>query len=52
MLSVKEVAILVNVHPRTILRWIKSNKLKATQIGRNYKISKEEVEYILTNGLR
>ena len=35
---------MLNVHPNTILRWIKSGKLPASQIGKQYRIPREAIE--------
>lgn len=49
-LSVKEVAILLNVSDRTIRLWIDEEKLIAFKIGKLWRIRKEElVEYVLMN---
>lgn len=45
--SVEKVAEMLDVHPQTIRRWIKSGKLKATKPGQSYKIRKEDLEELL-----
>ena len=35
---------MLNVHPNTILRWIKSGKLSASQIGKQYRIPRKAIE--------
>ena len=35
---------MLSVHPNTILRWIKSGKLAASQIGKQYRIPREAIE--------
>ena len=51
MLSVYEVAEQLGVHFRTIIRWIKEGKLKGVKVGKQWKISKEELERVKNNGL-
>ena len=43
-LSTEEAAQLINVHPNTIVRWIKSGKLPSSKIGREYRIPREAIE--------
>ena len=42
--SLKEVASILGVHPETIRRAVKAGKLKAAKIGKDYRISKPELE--------
>ena len=42
--SLKDSAIIFDVHPDTLRRAIKSGKLKAAKIGKDYRISKFELE--------
>jgi len=42
--SLKEVADILNVHSETVRRLIKVGKLKAAKIGKDYRISKPELE--------
>ena len=44
VLSIKDAATILDVHPDTIRRAIKAGKLKAAQIGRDYKIAKSELD--------
>ena len=45
MLSVKEVASLLNVEPRTVRKWIVDGKLVAYQFGdRGYSIEEKDLE--------
>jgi len=49
--SLKEVADILNVHSETVRRLIKAGKLKAAKIGKDYRISKPELErYFHTMG--
>jgi excisionase family DNA binding protein len=43
-LSLKDSASILGVHPDTIRRAIKTGKLKAAKIGRDYRIAKSELE--------
>lgn len=43
-LTTDQAAKLLNVHPNTILRWIKAGKLPTTQIGKQYRIPREAIE--------
>jgi excisionase family DNA binding protein len=44
VLSIKDAATILDVHPDTIRRAIKAGKLKAAKIGRDYKIAKSELD--------
>lgn len=52
MLSLKEAAQKLGVHWKTVRNWILNGQIKATKLGSYWKISEEEVEYILQNGTR
>ena len=43
-LNTDEAAKMLNVHPNTILRWIKSGKLPSSKIGSQYRIPREAIE--------
>jgi len=44
----KQIAEKLNVHPRTIRRWIREGRLRAIQPGpRTYRIAKEDFESFL-----
>lgn len=43
-LTTEQAAKLLNVHPNTILRWIKGGKLPSSQIGQQYRIPREAIE--------
>jgi len=42
--SIEEVAKMLKVAYLTVYRWIKANKLKAIKAGKQYRISKQELE--------
>lgn len=44
LLSVKQVAFILKVHPLTIRRYINEKKLKAVRVGGNVRIEEIEVE--------
>lgn len=52
LFTIKETAQILNVHWKTVYRWILEKSINATQIGRAYKISEEEINFIRNNGLR
>ena len=43
-LTTEQAANLLNVHPNTILRWIKTGKLPSSKIGQQYRIPRESIE--------
>lgn len=43
-LSVREVALLWSVHPRTIRNWIQKGVLPAAKLGRQVRIARSEIE--------
>lgn len=45
--STDEVAEMFNVSPKAVRDWIKSGKLSAYKIGKNYKISQENLDIFL-----
>ena len=42
--TVEEAANICDVHPETVRRWIRADKLKAAKIGTEYRISRAELE--------
>lgn len=52
MLSVKEVSERLGIHEKTVYIWAKQGKIKSIRMGKLYKITEEEVEYIKKNGTR
>jgi excisionase family DNA binding protein len=51
ILTSEQVAKLLQVHPFTVLKFIKNGKLKASKIGRVYRIRRSEVERFLDSNL-
>lgn len=52
MLETKKVANELGVNPKTVWLWIKQGRIKAIRLGKNFKVSEEELDYIKKNGLR
>jgi excisionase family DNA binding protein len=50
MYSIIEAALALNVHKDTVRRLIKRGEMQASQIGRQYRIPRSEVEKHLTGG--
>ena len=46
-LSVKEIADLLRVHPKTVRRWIEAGTLPATQMGRAWRIKRSDLKACL-----
>lgn len=49
MYTVKEISELMQVHPLTVIRWIKGGKLQGLKVGgskSHYRITKSEVDRI------
>jgi excisionase family DNA binding protein len=44
LLSVKQAAFILRVHPLTVRRYIKSKKLKAVKVGGNIRIEEESLQ--------
>lgn len=44
MLTSKEVAEKLSVHPSTVRRWIREGKIESIRFGRDYKIPEEALE--------
>lgn len=44
LLSVKQAAFILKVHPLSIRRYIKEKKLKAVKVGGNVRITEEELQ--------
>lgn len=43
-LSVKEVAALFRIDPKTVRRWIKAGTLPATRLGRDWRIARADLK--------
>lgn len=44
LLTVKQVAIILKIHPLTVRRYINEGKLKAVKIGGNVRVSQQELK--------
>jgi excisionase family DNA binding protein len=49
LLTITEVAALLRVKPKTVYRWIRSNKLRAFKLLAKWKIAMVDLEYFLKN---
>lgn len=47
ILTSDQVAKILQIHPLTVLRYIKEGKLKAIKLGRVYRIRESEIEKFL-----
>ncbi len=47
ILTAEQVAQILQVHPFTVLKFIKQGKLKASKLGRVYRIRKSDVDFFL-----
>lgn len=46
-LSVDDIAKELNIHPDTVRGWIRERKLRATKLGRDYRIKREDLDKFL-----
>jgi excisionase family DNA binding protein len=46
----QEVAELLKISYMTVFRWIRAGKMKAYKLGKQYRISKEELDKFLEEG--
>lgn len=46
MYTIKQAAEIFQVHYRTILNWIKAEKIKAVKVSRTIRITEEEIERV------
>ncbi len=42
--AINELSIILNLHPKTILRFIKEGKIKANKIGRTWRVTEDELK--------
>ena len=49
--TLKEVCEALGVHRNTFLRWIGAGKVKAIQLGRDWRIPKSEIDRICSSGV-
>ena len=47
--TVQEIAEMLKVSEMTVIRWIKSNKLKASKLGGQFRIKKQDLEDFVNN---
>lgn len=47
LLTVADVATYVNRHPKTVHRWIKSSRLRATRAGGQWRVHPDDLERFL-----
>jgi excisionase family DNA binding protein len=50
-MSVKEVSVILGLHYNTILKYISLGLIHAVRIGKSYRISKEELDRIMHDGI-
>ena len=50
--TIKELALIFNVHKMTVNRWIVSGQIKASKVGRSWQVKESEVKHVTENGLR
>ena len=50
--TIKELALIFNVHKMTVNRWIVSGQMKASKVGRSWQVKESEVKHVTENGLR
>ena len=46
LLTVADVAFLFQVHKNTVYNWIHSGKLQAFKVGRDWRIRKEDLQFL------
>ena len=51
MLSIKEVALELNLNPMTVFRYIQKGKINAVKVGRDWRIAPDELERIKKEGI-
>ncbi len=52
--TVERASEMLNVHPQTVRRWLRTGQIQGTMLSRQagYRIRLSEVEHVLTEGLR
>ncbi len=52
--TVERAAELLEVHPQTVRRWLRTGQIQGTMLSRQagYRIRMSEVDYVLNEGLR
>lgn len=49
--SLQEIADIIGVHRRSVYNWKKDGKIKATKIGKEYRVTAAELNRILKEGV-
>ena len=44
LLTTEEIAAILSVHPRTVMRWLREGKLKGLKVGRLWRVRLEDLE--------
>ena len=50
LLTVQQVAIRLQVHPETILRWLRRNQLQGLKVGKQWRIKQDQLQTFLDKG--
>lgn len=50
--SVNEVSEILQVTPRSVYRWIREQKMKASKIGRNWRVTHQDLKAFIEKGTR
>ena len=50
VLTAEEAAGILRVHQNTLKKWLRDGKMKGLQIGREWRISKAEIDRLLSGG--
>ena len=51
MYKIREVAELLSLHPKTVEKLARDKKIKSVKIGRDFRITREEIERIKKEGV-
>lgn len=50
--SPKEAAAVLGVHPNTLYKYIKTGAIEAVKLGKSYRITAEELEKVIKQGIK